>query len=135
MAWAPVFIYAAIIFALSSLSYPLPFLEPVHRTVKDWMLHVIEYCILGLLLGRALCLNFTEQPITLYVLLATLLGSLYGLSDELHQSLVPLREASPYDAVADAIGTFIGATLWGLMLKRIRFKQNQTPKGFHQWQL
>ncbi len=135
MAWAPVFIYAGVIFTLSSLSYPLPFLEPMQRSVQDWILHILEYTILGILLARGLCVTFTEQPIVLYIALGTLLGTLYGLSDELHQSIVPLRQASPYDAAADAVGTFLGTTIWGVILKGIRIKQAQAPKGFHQWQL
>jgi VanZ family protein len=135
MAWAPVFIYAGIIFTLSSFSYPLPFLEPLQRSVKDYFLHAFEYAILGLLLGRALCITFNEQPIALYIALATLLGTLYGLSDELHQSIVPLRQASPHDAVADAVGAFIGATLWGIRLKRLRIKQSELPEEFHSWRL
>jgi VanZ family protein len=33
----------------------------------------------------------------------------YGITDEIHQSFVPMRDASMYDVMADSIGSFVGA--------------------------
>ena len=38
-----------------------------------------------------------------YVLVGWMLAAIYGLTDEIHQSFVPVREALMYDMVADGI--------------------------------
>ena len=40
------------------------------------------------------------------------LGSLYAISDEVHQSFVPGRLGSPVDVAIDAIGVAAGVVLW-----------------------
>ena len=42
---------------------------------------------------------------------ATLFAMTYGLSDEFHQLFVPGRSAELYDALADTIGGFLGASI------------------------
>jgi VanZ family protein len=44
-------------------------------------------------------------------LLAVVIGSLYGGTDEFHQSFVPGRTADPLDWVADTLGVALGASL------------------------
>ncbi len=104
-------LYCALIFGLSSLSRPLPFLAPAF-TPPDWVLHLGEYGILGALLADALGVTFQFPSRFLLLLTAGLLGTLYGLSDEWHQSFVPPREASLRDLVVDALGIFLGAIVW-----------------------
>ena len=41
-----------------------------------------------------------------------LVGAAYGLLDEWHQTLVPGRDASLGDAVADALGVLLGFTVF-----------------------
>jgi VanZ family protein len=43
---------------------------------------------------------------------AALAAVLYGLSDEVHQSFIPGRDASVGDVVADALGALLGAAAW-----------------------
>ena len=88
-------LYMALIFFLSSLpggtvGIPSPW---------DKLAHALEYGLLGFLLARGL--GRWEGAVALAVL--------YGLSDELHQSLVPGREAAAGDLLADAVGALIGA--------------------------
>ena len=33
----------------------------------------------------------------------------YGITDEIHQSFVPMRDASAFDIFADGLGSFAGA--------------------------
>jgi len=44
---------------------------------------------------------------------------MYALTDEWHQSFVPERDASLWDAVVDAIGIATGATTYDLMLRNL----------------
>jgi len=44
-----------------------------------------------------------------YVLVGWILSLIYGITDEIHQSFVPMRDASVFDAFADGRGSFAGA--------------------------
>jgi VanZ family protein len=99
--WLPVVLWAALIFALSSvpsLSSGLGGWDYVLRKCA----HVTEYAVLGLLLARAIG---REAP-------AFVAGVLYAVSDELHQSFVRGRHASPVDVAIDSVGLLIGLALW-----------------------
>jgi VanZ family protein len=109
--WGPVLLYCAIIFGLSSIS-SVPAL-PGH--ISDKTAHALLYSGLGFLVGRALS-GGIGRPVTMRVLLIVLaFSALYGLSDEVHQLFVPLREFDLKDMAADVAGGGIGsAALWAL---------------------
>jgi VanZ family protein len=95
--WAPVVVWAGLIFALSaipSLSTGLGTWDLVLRKAA----HLAEYAILGALLVRAL----GSAP------LALLAGSAYAVTDELHQVFVSGRHGSALDWLIDAIGVAAG---------------------------
>jgi len=99
--WLPVVLWAAVIFAFSSipsLSSGLGAWDTVLRKGA----HVTEYAILGALLYRALG---REAPA-----LAT--GIAYAATDELHQHFVRGRHASPVDVAIDAVGLSLGMLVW-----------------------
>jgi len=49
---------------------------------------------------------------------AIIAGTLYGVSDEFHQTFTPNRSGNDLgDLTADFIGSFIGATAWRLLHK------------------
>jgi hypothetical protein len=105
--WLPVVAWAGLIFALSSvpdLGTGLGGWDLVLRKIA----HAGEYAILGALLVRA-----TGKPIV-----ALALGTLYAISDEIHQSFVPGRLGSPLDVAIDAVGVAIGVALWQLARAR-----------------
>ncbi len=110
IAWAWAGLYAALIFYVSSLSRPLP--VSVGKYFQDWMLHGVEYALFGILLARALGMSFENWRPAVVVALAFVLGTLYGISDEWHQSFVPERESCAKDALVDAAAAFCGACLW-----------------------
>jgi VanZ family protein len=110
-------LYAAVIFALSSQSRPLPFLSDDFLS-HDKILHALEYSVLGALLVGALRLAGLRPPVALVV--AVLLGSIYGATDELHQSFVPGRDAAVLDWVADTLGVTLGAAAATVALRRAR---------------
>ncbi len=99
-AWAPVVVWAAVIFALSSipsLSTGLGTWDLVLRKLA----HLVEFAILGALLVRAL----VREPA------AVALGAAYAATDEIHQAFVTGREASPLDWLVDVVGVAAGVLL------------------------
>jgi VanZ family protein len=99
--WAPVVLWAAVIFAFSSvpdLNTGLGLWDLVLRKLA----HAAEFAVLGALLLRALA---AERA-------ALALGIAYAVSDELHQHFVPGRLGSPFDVLIDAVGVAAGVTLW-----------------------
>ncbi len=100
-------IYAGIIFGASSV--PGDRLPELNYT-PDYVMHAVEYMILGALLAWW---GIQKRNATFSRALwqATFIGSLYGLSDEFHQYFVPNRVADPRDWVADTFGVVTGAML------------------------
>jgi VanZ family protein len=98
--WLPVLLWAAVIFALSSVP-DLGTGLGVWDTVLRKCAHASEYAVLAVLLYRALG---RELP-------AFLVGLAYAVTDELHQELVRGRHASPFDVSMDAAGLALGLLL------------------------
>jgi VanZ family protein len=73
--------------------------------------HWSEYFILGILLIRALKAQIPRQPALRRMLWSILLATLYAVTDEYHQTLVPGRSANLLDVVIDSFGALCG-TLW-----------------------
>ena len=78
---------------------------------SDKIGHVLLYMPLGFLLVRAMILK--PGPFRKSVVLwAVVLGSLYAVTDEVHQMFVPGRTAELADLMADMIGVFIGVQFY-----------------------
>ncbi len=84
--------------------------------------HVTEYSVLAVLLWRARRKPFKNDPrqwswneaarVVFY-------SGLYAASDEFHQSFVPSRDASAWDALLDVVGATAGMlVLWRLGRRR-----------------
>jgi len=115
--WLAVAAYCGAIFALSAMENPLP---TVTSRLPDKLLHALEYAVLGGLLCLALA-SAAQRPRPRDLLLAAaLLAAAYGVSDEWHQSLVPGRDASALDWLADATGAALGAAAAAAFLRRAR---------------
>ena len=98
--WAPVALWAGVIFVLSSipnLGTDLGTWDLVGRKIA----HALEFALLGALLFRAL-----ERPPA-----AVAVGSLYAATDEAHQSFVDGRVGSPLDWGIDTVGGVLGVVL------------------------
>jgi VanZ family protein len=102
--WLPPLLYMALIFHFSSESDPLP--EVTHH-LWDKLLHTVEYGGLGLLFCRALSGEGIRWIRA--VVVAIVLTSIYGATDEGHQSFVPQRTADVRDWFADNVGAMLGA--------------------------
>src|SRR5262245_21000950 len=96
----------ALIFGASSLSDP-----PLPGETSDKSGHFIGYVILSVLLLRALSGGRIAGVSWRTALLAILFSTLYGVSDELHQSFVPHRTPDVWDVAADAAGAGAGSAL------------------------
>src|SRR4051794_31700408 len=89
-----------LIFIASSI----PYLGALPGGMSDKSGHGIGYGILGAVLLRALAGGRLRGVTWGKAAAALLLATLYGVSDEFHQSFVPGRSPDPYDVLADSIG-------------------------------
>ena len=111
--WVPVALYAGMIFYFSAQSHPDDDLPSfLFEEISDKVLHAVEYGILSVLCYRAFRWAAGPAIAQQAVVLAIVTASLYGITDEVHQSFVPLRDSSWQDWLADTIGAIIGATSW-----------------------
>jgi VanZ family protein len=100
-AWLPVLVWAAAIFAFSSIPHLGTGLGTWDTILRKGA-HMTEYAILGALVLRAL-----EREAA-----AFLAGVAYAVTDELHQHFVSGRHSSPVDVSIDAVGVLIGVLLF-----------------------
>jgi VanZ family protein len=121
--WLPVVALCAFIFVQSA--FPSPDVLP-SWPFSDKFAHAGVYGLLAFLLGRALSTvdRVQRNPVWLWAF-AVVLSTLYGLSDEWHQSFVAARTADPADLLADAVGAAAGAWIW--LKLRLRFEDFQDP--------
>ena len=112
--WMALLAYCGLIFWLShqeSLPVPAVF------EFQDKLLHFGAYCVMAGLSWRAFRhLNLTNRQLAM---LSIVFCSLYGISDEWHQSFVPGRSTSAWDWLADSLGAAAAAVfLFKLSLKQ-----------------
>lgn len=98
--WAPVVLWAGVIFALSSIPSLSSGLGTWDEVLRKGA-HIAEYAVLGMLLLRAVG---SALP-------AFALGVAYAVTDELHQHFVRGRHPSPFDVAFDACGLALGLLL------------------------
>jgi VanZ family protein len=98
--WGPVIAWAAVIFAFSSVSNLSTGLGTWDLVLRK-LAHLTEYAILGALTYRAVGRTW----------IAIGLGSLYAVTDELHQAFVHGRVAAPLDWTLDTVGVVAGVLL------------------------
>lgn len=98
------FIYMTAVFVMSSM----PANAIVELPNSQWdagikeSLHLIEFAILYILLVLA---SLTMKELTAKLnLVCILIASIYGISDEFHQSFVPYRSATLIDVIKDITG-------------------------------
>jgi len=86
--------------------------------------HSIGYALLAVVLLRAFALGRLSGVTWTAGLAAIALATMYGMSDEFHQSFVPGRSPDRFDVVADCVGATIGVALgwlagavhrWGIL--------------------
>ncbi len=120
--WGPFIAALIVMFWLSSLSR-----VPGAQHFWDKALHAAGYALLGVLALRAFHGGFhalRSEP-TLY---AGLVVILWGISDEIHQSFVPGRHASPWDVVADVVGFGLAVVSFGSLTLLLRSARAGRPR-------
>lgn len=130
--WVLVALWAAFIFFMSSntstgLNEGLGVFSRIYQVMKDVqasllgpgvdvlssIAHFCEYTVFGALLANALRCH---MPLGRACVLAIVCGSLYGVTDELHQLFVPGRMCDPLDWLVDTAGSGLGSGLAWLAL-------------------
>ena len=117
-----------VIFFLSTLSgEDLP---PAAALVWDKLLHVGVFTPLGFLLARAFWATTALQTLWVFVS-ASVVGLLFGASDEIHQLMTPGRDPGAGDVLADLIGSGLGAAIFCLAARLIYLRHGRTrePAG------
>ena len=111
--WLPLILYCLLIYIQSANPSPkqIPSFPFVDKT-----LHFFAYGIMGILFYRAYQTLRIKNNIQMLMLLSVVSASLYGISDEIHQSFVPFREAQVADVVADILGAISGVYLYQLLV-------------------
>lgn len=110
----PAACYYALIFVLSSKPHPIEVEVPLF----DKWIHLVEFGALGFFISFGF---FKSLKTSLRIKMnSTLLsGILLGIADEIHQYFVPGRDSDILDAIADALGIFLGLlAYWYLSEKK-----------------
>ena len=104
-AYLPGIIWATLIFILSSQQMLPGFNISLLDFVFKKLSHMFVYAILYYLLFHAYLITHpTQQLSRKYYLWPLFLALIYAISDELHQSLVKGRSATPRDVAYDFLG-------------------------------
>lgn len=114
----------ALIFYLSSQTIDELQERGLRIALQDKLQHLIAYALLALLLAQALAGRWLRFPTTGQAIVAVLIASLYGASDEFHQSFVPTRHPEFGDWIADTAGALLALLGWAL-LRRINTRSEQ----------
>jgi VanZ family protein len=116
--WVAVTVYAGAIFLASSTPHPLG-IERLPPFV-DKVVHALVFGGLSFTVWMALRGSAPEASTTRLSLLAIVMTTLYGVTDELHQSFVPGRSMEMLDLAADVGGACLvqGAILYGRRSRR-----------------
>ncbi|RZB32322.1 MAG: hypothetical protein SRB2_04327 [Desulfobacteraceae bacterium Eth-SRB2] len=85
----------------------------------DKVLHFVGYALLGALFLRAFKTSRIKNNVKLMLILSVLLSSLYGISDEIHQYLIPYRDADLMDVLADTLGGIMGVYIYQAISSKI----------------
>jgi VanZ family protein len=117
-AWLPAAAMALAIFVASSI--PGRHMPPARIPHLDKLQHGGAYLLLGAACAHGLDRSAMSGAAPVRLVLAGAAMALgYGVSDELHQGLVPGRSPDLADLGADGLGALIGALLRARMRRRL----------------
>jgi VanZ family protein len=104
-----VFAYVGVILLVSARPNLKP---PIEFFNADKVAHILEYAGLGVLLARALRAQLNQRYAFRAAVLALVLGMCVGAGDETFQRLIPGRDSSVFDLVADTIGLLLAQIVY-----------------------
>jgi len=105
--WRFALLYMALIFTLSSFEVAVPGVDRL--PLRDKAIHFAEYTVLGWLCMHAAMGSWPRTARRRTFFFAVFVSTLWGLSDEIHQAMVPGRSSELGDLVADFVGSAAGA--------------------------
>jgi VanZ family protein len=118
--WSPAVIYACVIFYVSALSQ-------VSTSLSGWnfdkLLHLIEYIPFGILIVFGMTFGSSVNSKKKSAIFSLVLLILYALSDEIHQSFVPGRDANAFDLMADIAGGSIGIFMFFVFRNNLKHQK------------
>ena len=116
--WIPALIIFGIGFNLSSQSSigKMPAFP-----YADKVVHLI--CFAGLAFWVAFGCNLSGKS-KKEVILPTIIVSLYGIMDEIHQSFTPGRSSTISDWIADTLGAILGSFAFFFLIKILQNRKN-----------
>ena len=126
LCWLPLILYCLFIYIQSA--NPSPEQIPSFPFV-DKVLHFAAYGIMGILFYRAYQTLRIKDNRQMLAVLSVVSASLYGISDEIHQSFVPFREAEVADVIVDIIGAVIGVCLYQFLVLSRRRAEGRVPRA------
>ena len=95
--------------SLTQSEFMARFIQPIRK-----LAHFTEFMILAVLIF----INVIEDRDSKIYFTSFLLGSLYAVSDEIHQLFVPNRYCSIYDMLIDSAGCLLGIMICHLIYER-----------------
>jgi VanZ family protein len=105
--YGPPVAWAAAIFAASSRSD-----IGAAAGIPDWITHGSAYAVLAFLTSRAVAGGIGRRLSETAFALVVAIVTLYGISDEYHQSFVPGRDPSLGDVLKDLGGAVVGSAVF-----------------------
>jgi len=114
----PAILVMAALFKLSTLPGNDPLLNSIH--FSDKIEHFIAYFVLGI----TFCIwipskKWFAKPVV-YGIIVIVLCTLFGISDEFHQTFVPGRSGDLYDLAVDSAASVISVFVYFLFIKKIK---------------
>ena len=96
----------------------------------DKLQHLLAYGAFGFAVGLWMSPAFWKNRVALALLVTTIIGSIYGAIDEVHQYFVPGRHSNVWDWVANTLGSLLGAlAIMVVMRKTRRRKEKEEDAG------
>lgn len=105
--WILMMIAITIESSISNISLP-----DIGINFTDKLAHFAVFGIMGWVLTRGMILSKIKYP----VLISVVIGFVYAITDEWHQSFVPGRDSDVLDVLADLIGLVFFAHLYKLFI-------------------
>ena len=147
-AWWPAFLWAGLIFCMSTDAFSAEHTGWVLQPILRWLVpslteaqfstihyfirksaHFTEYFVFCLLLYRGVRGDRKGWRRT-WGLAALLCAAGYSVLDEIHQAFVASRTASAYDSLLDSIGAFAGfGALWIWFRLRRSMREGEMAEG------
>ena len=113
--FGPAVLYVILIGVLSSLNQQV--VAKYSWGIQDFILHAIEYHLLGLTLIWAMLREKDIFELRSAYRLAVSLGVGIAVADEFYQSFVPSRFSTIEDVVADSFGVILSILTFKLLMK------------------